>query len=51
VYWRCTPTVASPFQIPGVVEDQHAIGLTEFVSHVPAHVVSDLVGIPYRFAE
>lgn len=34
-------------QETGVVDDEHRIPVAEMVDHVPAHVIEDLVGIPF----
>jgi hypothetical protein len=38
-------------EISGVVEDQHAIRLAQFVGHVRAKVVPNRIGVPHRVAQ
>jgi hypothetical protein len=52
VYWRCTPTVWVPFfEIAGLVDDQHRLGVAKALDQVGAEVVADAVVVPHRPAE
>jgi hypothetical protein len=50
VYWRCTPTDWTP-EIPGLVHDQHRLGVAEILHQVGAQVVADAVVVPDRSAQ
>jgi hypothetical protein len=47
-YWRATPQDLVPFLLgePGLVHDQHAIGVAEVFSHVAEQVIADGIGVP-----
>jgi hypothetical protein len=46
-----THRVAARLQIAGVVDDQHGVGVAQFVDHVTAHVVAYRVGVPDRLTQ
>jgi hypothetical protein len=47
VYWRCSPSVRSPF-FTSPVDDQHGIRFAEVVDHELAQIGRDAVGVPHR---
>jgi hypothetical protein len=48
-YWRCTPAERVPLlQKAGVVDDQHAVRISEAFDHIITDIVTDPVDVPVR---
>ena len=43
--------MASLFQVSGVIQHQHRIGIAELIDHIAAHVVTHQVGVPHRLTQ
>jgi hypothetical protein len=48
VYWRCTPTLWTPFffQIAGLIHDQHGLLVTERAGHIAAQILTHAICVP-----
>jgi hypothetical protein len=52
VYWRCTPTgLGALLEIPGLVDDQHRLGVAKALDQIGAEVIADPVLVPHRPAQ
>jgi len=46
VYCRCTPALAGPLQVTGLINHQHRTRITQVINNVATQVIPDRRGVP-----